>query len=139
MKRLFILGVLLISTYTFAQNKTAVTEDGKKVILKSDKTWSYEEKANESKNSCVVEAGFKEPKGDSKNQSFLKMTDATVSDLKKHISVDRGCKITEIILTNLSEQKGNGIYIVCVKGVEYKYRRSGSVFYRDGEDPLKLN
>ena len=43
MKKLFILGVLLTSTYTFAQNKTAVTEDGKKVILKSDKTWEYVE------------------------------------------------------------------------------------------------
>ena len=138
MKKLFILGVLLTSTYTFAQNKTAVTEDGKKVILKSDKTWEYAENKSDIK-TCIVEAGFVEPKGESKNLSFLKKTGATVTDLKKHISVDRECKITDIILTNISEQLGNGIYIVCINGKEYKYRRSGSVFYRDGDDPLKLN
>lgn len=138
MKKLIILGLILTSTFTFSQNKSATTEDGKKVILKSDKTWEYVESKIDGK-VCGVESGFIEPKGDSKNQSFLKKVDATVSDLKKHISVDRSCKITDITLTNISEQKGNGIYIVCVGGKEYKYRRSGSVFYRDGEDPLKLN
>ena len=139
MRKLFLLGLTLFSVCSFGQDIKATTEDGKKVILKADKTWKYAESKTESKNTCVVEAGFKEPKGDSKNQSFLKMTDATVADLKKHISVDRSCKITEIILTNLSEQKGNGIYVVCINATEYKYRRSGSVFYRDGDDPLKLN
>ena len=139
MKILLLFSLLFISTYSFAQDISAITTDGKKVVLKSNKTWIYDETKKEIKNTCSVESGFKEPKGDSKNQSFLKMTDATVADLKKHISVDRSCKITEIILTNLSEQKGNGIYIVCVNGIEYKYRRSGSVFYRDGDDPLKLN
>lgn len=138
MKKLFILGVLLTSTYTFAQNKTAVTEDGKKVILKSDKTWEYVENKSDIK-TCTVEAGFVEPKGESKNQSFLKKTGATVTDLKKHISVDRECNITDIILTDISEQLGNGIYIVCINGKEYKYRRIGSVFYKDGDDPFKLN
>jgi len=139
MKKLIILGLILTTTFTFSQNKLATSEDGKKVILKSDKTWEYVELKTEVKNTCTVTVGFKEPKGDSKNQSFLKMVDATVKDLKKHISVDRGCKIEEIVLTSISEQKGNGIYIACISGKEYKYRRSGSVFYRDGEDPLKLN
>lgn len=138
MKKLFTLCVFLTSTYTFAQDKTAVTEEGKKVILKPNKTWEYTENKSDIK-TCIVEAGFIEPKGEPKNQSFLKKVDATVTDLKKHISVDRECKITDIILTNISEQLGNGIYIVCVNGKEYKYRRSGSVFYRDGDDPLKLN
>ena len=130
--------MLIASSFTFAQNKIATTEDGKKVILKSDKTWEFVDIKTQT-NKCEVPANFVEPKGDSKNQNFLKLTDATVKDLKKHISVDRGCKIEDIVLNNLSEQKGNGIYIVCIKGTEYKYRRSGSVFYRDGEDPLKLN
>jgi hypothetical protein len=139
MKNLLVLSLFFVSVFSFAQDISAITLDGKKVILKPNKTWSYDESKIETKNNCAVEQGFKESKGDSKNQSFLKMTDATVSDLKKHISLDRGCKITDIILTNLSEQKGNGIYIVCVNGNEYKYRRSGSVFYRDGDAPLKLN
>lgn len=139
MKKLFLSGLIMFSVYSFGQDIKATTESGKKVILKTDNTWVYEESKTEFKNTCKIESGFKEPKGDSKNQSFLKKVDATVEDLKKHISVDRGCKITEIILTNISEQKGNGIYIVCVNGIEYKYRRSGSVFYRDGDDPLKLN
>ena len=138
MKKLFIYSLLLASTLTFAQNKTATTEDGKKVILKSDKTWEYSDNKIEVK-TCTIEKGFIEPKGESKNQSMLKRVGATVTDLKKHISVDRECKITDITLTNISEQLGNGIYIVCVNGKEYKYRRSGSVFYRDGDDPLKLN
>ena len=138
MKKLIILGLILTSTLAFSQSKTATTEDGKKVILKDDGTWSYSESKTDEK-TCSIESGFVEPKGDSKNQKFLKTVGATVTDLKKHISVDRSCTIKDIILTNISEQKGNGIYIVCINGKEYKYRRSGSVFYRDGEDPLKLN
>ena len=136
MKKLFIYSLLLASSLTFAQNKTATTDDGKKVILKSDKTWEF---IKEEGVKCEIATNFVEPKGEAKNQSFLKTVDATVKDLKKHISVDRNCKIEQIILTNISEQKGNGIYIVCIKNNEYKYRRSGSVFYRDGDDPLKLN
>ena len=137
-KKIIILGLILTSTYTFSQNKTATTEDGKKVVLNDDKTWYYSEsKTNEKP--CSITTVFVEPKGESKNQSFLKKVGATVTDLKKHISVDRSCKTTDITLTNISEQLGNGIYIVCIIGKEYKYRRSGSVFYRDGDDPLKLN
>ncbi len=43
MKKAFIFG-LIISTFTsYSQNIKATTEDGKKVVLKSDKTWSYDE------------------------------------------------------------------------------------------------
>lgn len=138
MKKLIIIGLILIATVSFSQNKSAITEDGKKVILKSDKTWVYSETKTEEK-TCSIAGNFVEPKGESKHQSFLKRVDATVTDLKKHISVDRDCKTTDITLTNISEQLGNGIYIVCVNAKEYKYRRSGSVFYRDGDDPLKFN
>jgi hypothetical protein len=113
MRHFLLSGAFLISVLSFAQNKAATTEDGKKVILKSDKTWEFADLKIQT-NKCEVSANFVEPKGESKNQSFLKMVDATTKDLKKHISVDRGCKIEDITLTNLSEQKGNGIYIVCV-------------------------
>lgn len=77
-----------------------------------------------------------EPKGDPKNQKFLKKTNATVSDMKKHVSVDTGCPADKIILKNLSEQLGNAIYIVDVCGKEMKYRRTGSVFFEDGKGPI---
>lgn len=89
-------------------------------------------------NHVQIPAGFKEPKGQYGNQRMLKKVGATVSDLKLHISVDRGVDINDITLLQISEQLGNGIYNVCVNGVKYKYRRSGSVFYRDAvENPLK--
>jgi hypothetical protein len=88
--------------------------------------------------SCNIEAGFKEPKGQYKNQKSLKRVGATVEDLKTHISVDRGVDAKSITLLKISEQLGNAIYIVCADGVKYKYRRSGSVFYRDGvENPFE--
>ncbi|KFF07960.1 hypothetical protein [Chryseobacterium luteum] len=88
--------------------------------------------------SCNIETGFKEPKGQYKNQRALKRVGASVDDLKTHISVDRGVDAKSITLLQISEQLGNGIYIVCANGVKYKYRRSGSVFYRDGvENPFE--
>lgn len=86
-----------------------------------------------------TEKNTAEPKGDPKNQKFLKKTNATVSDMKKHVSVDTGCPIDKIILKNLSEQLGNAIYIVDVCGKEMKYRRTGSVFFKDGDEPYKAN
>lgn len=77
-----------------------------------------------------------EPKGDPKNQKFLKKINATVSDMKKHVSVDTGCPIDKIVLKELSEQLGNAIYIVDVCGKEMKYRRTGSIFFEDGKGPI---
>ena len=61
MKKLLLLNLLLLSTVSFSQTKTATTEDGKKVILKENNTRQYAN-ASESKNTCVTEKGFKEPK-----------------------------------------------------------------------------
>ena len=54
MKNLLLTGLFLISAFSFAQDIKATTEDGKKVILKPNKTWSYDESKIESKNSCVI-------------------------------------------------------------------------------------
>ena len=54
MKNLLLTGLFFISAFSFAQDIKATTEDGKKVILKSNKTWSYDESKVESKNSCVI-------------------------------------------------------------------------------------
>ncbi len=114
MKKLIFAIALAVPMLFFAQEQKEVTEP------------------------CTIPAGFKEPKGQYGNQKMLKKVGATVSDLKLHISVDRGVDINDITLLQISEQLGNGIYNVCVNGIKYKYRRSGSVFYRDAvENPLK--
>ena len=132
MRKLFLLGLTLFSVCSFGQDIKATTEDGKKVILKADKTWKYDE----SKNTCAIEAGFKEPKYNT--SSSWKRMGSTVDDLKKHISVDMGVKQEKIILLEVSEQLGNGVYILCVDGQKMKWRRTGSVFRKDGEDVLEM-
>lgn len=136
MRKLFLLGLTLVSTYSFGQDIKATTEDGKKVVLKTDKTWKYEESKTENKNTCVIEAGFKEPKYN--KSAMFKRGGCTVDDLKKHISVDMGVKQEKIILLEVSEQLGNGVYILCVDGQKMKWRRTGSVFRKDGEDVLNM-
>lgn len=136
MKRLFILGVLLVSTCTSAQIKTAITEDGKKVILKSDQTWEYVSTTS-SANDCVLDANYVEPKSEKGVNSWLKKFDATTDDLKKHVAVENDYKVEDVKLLDISEQKGNGMYKLCVKGKKMKYRRTGSVFSRLDEDILK--
>ena len=136
MRKLFLLGLTLFSVCSFGQDIKATTEDGKKVILKADKTWSYDESKTETKNACVIEAGFKEPKYNT--SSSWKRMGSTVDDLKKHISVDMGVKQDKIILLEVSEQLGNGVYILCVDGQKMKWRRTGSVFRKDGEDVLNM-
>tara|TARA_R110002124_G_scaffold283446_2_gene459451 strand:+ start:373 stop:786 length:414 start_codon:yes stop_codon:yes gene_type:complete len=137
MKKLILINLLLITTLSFAQSKIATTEDGKKVILKDDNTWEYAKSETKFENSCVVEADFKEPKWNS--SGTWKKMGTRVDDLKKHISVDLGVDENKIILLQLSEQLGNAVYVLCVDGNKMKYRRTGSVFRKDGEDVLKMD
>jgi hypothetical protein len=131
-KIIFILSITFFSIQTFSQSMTATTADGKKVLLKNDKTWEYLKEVP-NKKSCVVDSNFKEPK--SNNSSTWKRMGATVSDMKKHVSVDLGVNEKEIILIELSEQMGNAIYVLCINGESYKYRRTGTVFFKDGAEP----
>ncbi|WP_158009596.1 DUF3157 family protein [Tenacibaculum todarodis] len=137
MKKIIFINLLLITSLSFAQTKIATTEDGKKVLLKDDKTWEYLNPDTKPKNSCVVDANFKEPKW--KKSSSWKRMGTRVDDLKKHISVDLGIDEKKIILLSLSEQLGNAVYQLCVDGTKMKYRRTGSVFRKDGEDVLKMD
>lgn len=123
-----------MSTYSFGQDIKATTEDGKKVILKSDNTWEYDK--TENNNTCTVGTDFKEPKYNT-SKSWKRMG-STVDDLKKHISVDMEVKQDNIILLEVSEQLGNGVYILCVDGQKMKWRRTGSIFRKDGEDVLNM-
>ena len=139
-KMLLILTYFLITSVSTGQNLIAKTEDGRRVLLHKDKTWEFIDKAIKkdntkiSKSDCNLPVDFKEPKG--KNSAFLRRSDATLKDLKKHVSVDFDCKIEDVIVIKASEQKGNGVYILCVKGKRVKYRRLGSVFFRQGTNPL---
>jgi hypothetical protein len=132
MKKLFICSLLLASTLIFAQNKKATTEDGKKVILKSDNTWEYvdiEAKklqiASATASDCNLGPDFVEKK---KNER-----------LRKFAAVDNDCNPEDIKFINLSESLGNGIYTLCVKGKIIKYKKMGTVFMKADQDPFKMN
>ena len=61
MKKLFLLGLTLFSVCSFGQDIKATTEDGKKVILKADKTWKYDD-TKEVKRKITFEFTHKDPK-----------------------------------------------------------------------------
>ena len=62
MRKLFLLGLTLFSVYSFGQDVKATTEDGKKVILKADKTWKYDESKTQEKRKVTLEFTHKDPK-----------------------------------------------------------------------------
>ena len=61
MRKLFLLGLALFSVCSFGQDVKATTEDGKKVILKADKTWKYDD-TKEVKRKITFEFTHKDPK-----------------------------------------------------------------------------
>ena len=61
MRKLFLLGLTLFSVCSFGQDIKATTEDGKKVILKADKTWKYDD-TKEVKRKITFEFTHKDPK-----------------------------------------------------------------------------
>tara|TARA_R100001369_G_C3311009_1_gene167324 strand:+ start:1480 stop:1920 length:441 start_codon:yes stop_codon:yes gene_type:complete len=143
MKFTFTLLLILFTTITFSQTLIATTEDGRRVVLNSDNTWSFidtkpvqNSTANNEFPECNLPADFEEPHGNRKIQGWLKRVDATVKDLKKHVAVDNDCSVDDIKITSVSEQKGNGNYVLCVNGKEMRYRRTGSVFHRQGVSPV---
>ncbi len=143
MKFSYIIFFLFFTSFSFGQTLIAKTEDGRRVILNDDKTWEFIDKvAKETASSdekfpdCNLPADFQEPKVDRKIQGWLKKFDAQVEDLKKHAAVDNDCSVDNIKLTSVSEQKGNGNYVLCVNGKEMRYRRTGSVFHRQGVSPV---
>lgn len=85
---------------------------------------------------CDLPTNYQEPAPDKKIQSFLKKVDATISDLRKHIAVENDCDEKDVVFLRMSEQKGNGIYDVCVNGKSMKYKRMGSVFTKNNENPF---
>lgn len=132
---------VFISLSSFAQNKIATTEDGRRVLLRENNTWEYIDSATKAGNqkkdiTCNLSADFQEPKTDKSIQAWLKRGDATIEDLRKHIAVENDCELSDIKFLKISEQKGNGMYSVCVKGKEMKYRRIGTAFLKADQDPF---
>lgn len=82
---------------------------------------------------CGLDKDFKEPKSSKKVLRWLKKFDATTDDLKSHVAVENDVDESKVILIRISEQRGNGMYILCVNGKKMKYRRMGSVFSRLNE------
>lgn len=143
MKKITVFAIIILASYSMkSQTLIAKTEDGRRVILNKDKSWEFidskpdEDKSKSNSKICEIGKDFIEPKSDKNINSWLKKFDATTDDLKKHVAVDNDCTVADVILLNISEQKGNGMYSLCVKGIEIKYRRAGSVFFRAEENPL---
>ncbi|SFB74402.1 hypothetical protein [Kaistella jeonii] len=93
---------------------------------------------SEKENKCDLPANYQEPKPDKKIQGWLKRGDATIEDLRKHIAIDNDIEISDVVFLRISEQKGNGIYSACAKGKEIKYKRMGTVFMRNSENPFDV-
>ena len=141
MKKLIICILIILSNLSSAQSKIATTEDGKRVLLRDNNTWEFidgnsKPDTKNPDNKCNLPANYVEPKPDKSIQSFLKRGDATIEDLRKHIAVENECELTDVKFLRISEQKGNGMYSVCVKGKEMKYRRIGTAFLKADEDPF---
>lgn len=142
MKKIVIFTLIMITSFSMkSQSLIAKTEDGRRVILNKDKSWEFidNKPVNESlqkTNNCKLTEGFKEPKSEKNLYNWLKKVGATTDDLKKHVSVDNDCEINDVVILKISEQMGNAVYILCVKGLEMKYKRIGSAFFKADEDPL---
>ena len=124
MKKITFLVMLLFASLTYAQ-QIVTTEDGKKLLLKEDGTYQLMEQAN-SKNSCVIDADFKEPKWIT---SKIRTRNKTrVGDLKIFVSKDTGVEVDKIILLEADDTHANGTYVLCVDGQKKTYSRGGDVF-----------
>lgn len=87
---------------------------------------------------CDLPPNYVEPAPDKKVQSFLKKVDATIEDLRKHVAIDNDCNESDVVFLRISEQKGNGIYDLCANGKPMKYKRMGSVFMKNSENPFDV-
>lgn len=143
MKTSFFIFLFAISSFAFAQNNYIVkTEDGHRVLLKSDFTWEYidaessvsTEGLNSKKsNTCNVAADFEEPKLNNKIQAQLKKGRATIDYVKKKVANDYNCTVKEVLLLSVSEQKSKALYDFCANGTKVTYKRIGNTIIKNGK------
>lgn len=75
---------------------------------------------------CDLGKDYKEPKS-SKN----------VERLRSQVAVENDCKNEDIKFINIAEERGNGMYSMCVKGKYMKYRMIGTAFLKADQDPFQ--
>ena len=140
MKLLALFLFLLISSFGFSQTGQIVkTEDGRRVFLKNDYTWEYLDAIDSEsqtalieslkpvdENSCNLEAGYIEPKLDSKIQSKLKRGHSTIKYVKKKVAKDQNCTVDDVLLLSFSEQQTKAVYHFCANGAKVTYKRLGN-------------
>ena len=129
MKKLIIYSLIFISNLSFSQSKIATTEDGKRVLLRDNNTWEYIDSTTNSQqatseNKCVFGKDFKEPKSKWSER------------LRKHVAIENDCDLKDVKILRITESYGNGMYSVCVRGNEMKYRMIGSAFLKAEDDPF---
>jgi hypothetical protein len=135
MKCFLVMLVLSFQSSIIYSQIIATTTDGRKVILESNKTWRYLD-SSKADMTCHLPADFVEPKSTKEMYRMLKPSGSSIDDLKEYVAVDNECKSDEVKIISFSEQPGNGIYNLCVKGIKMKYRRTGSVFTKFNENLL---
>ncbi len=154
MKSLFTLFIVtFISIGIIAQNNHIVkTDDGRRVLLKSDFTWEYIDlvapiqnkqqpvkntksstKTVVSKDNCGLGLEFKEPVLNTKTQALLKRSRSSIDQLKKKVAKKENCALEEIILISATETKAKGVYKFCTCKGKISYKRNGSSFFKKGK------
>ena len=148
MKTILLILFLGISGFVCAQKGEVVTtEDGRKVILKSNFTWEYLDantpKAAENMETpsskpedperCQLPENFKEPKLNSRIQNKLKRGHATIDDIKEKVAKDNNVSTSEVILLMASELQTKGEYSFCVNGKKVIYKRLGNTIMKKGK------
>lgn len=127
MKTVSFLFLFIISSMGFAQNNHIVkTDDGRRVLLKTDYTWEYIdlEKPVPDKR-CHVAHDFKEPVLDNNIQKQLKKGRATIGHIKQKVAKDFNCEVEDVLLLSASEEKERGTYNFCANGTTVTYKRNG--------------
>jgi len=84
----FVLIVAFLSVKGFTKNLNAVTEDGRKVILKADGTWGF----------------LIDQKADDKDATYSIIDTKIIPGVKRSLAVRLNCKVTEGVLRSIALQ-----------------------------------
>ncbi|PKQ45988.1 DUF3157 family protein [Confluentibacter flavum] len=147
MKTHLLILLFFISFIGFSQNNYIVkTEDGRRVLLKTDYTWEYidaespvlnsvvKEKLQPAESSgCNLAQDFVEPELDKNIQIQLKRGRATMEDIKKKVAKEYKCEVEDVVLLSATEDKAKGAYDFCANGTKVSYKRNGHTVVKKGQ------
>ncbi|MCF7559738.1 DUF3157 family protein [Sabulilitoribacter multivorans] len=140
MKATIFILFFIIFNFGFSQNNYIVkTEDGRRVLLKTDFTWEYIDAEKATTNTsvasinatCNVADDFEEPALDQKIQQQLKKGRATINHVKNKVAKDNNCTVDDVLLLSVSEQKSKASYTFCANGNVVKYKRVGNTIIKN--------